>query len=270
MTQTFNIETVDYSRFTFERNGRVLTAAITSEHPVNGVDGPMHDELARVFTDLQRDSDSDIIIFTAKGRAFCAGGDFDWFDEQINDPAQFRAITWDAKRIVSSLLEMEKPIICRLNGAAAGLGASVALLCDIIIADEKAVIGDPHVKVGLVAGDGGALIWPQLIGYARAKEMLMTGDILSATQAHEMGLINHVVPAAELDAKVGEIVAKLQANPRWAVRWTKAVTNIPLKALAAQVMDAAIGWETVSNFHSDRAEAVAAMKEKRAPKLTGE
>ena len=157
-----------------------------------------------------------------------------------------------------------------LSVCAAGLGASIALLCDIIVADEKAVIGDPHVKVGLVAGDGGALIWPQLVGYARAKEMLMTGDILSATEAKDMGLINHVVPTDELDAKVQEIVDKLQGNPRWAVRWTKTVTNIPLRALAAQVMDAAIGWESVSNFHEDRKEAVAAMRDKRKPKLTGE
>ena len=230
----------------------------------------MHDELAHIFTDLQRDTDSDIIVLTAIGRAFCAGGDFDWFDEQVADPSKFREIAWDAKRIVSSLLEMEKPILCRLNGAAAGLGASIALLCDIIVADEKAVIGDPHVKVGLVAGDGGALIWPQLVGYARAKEMLMTGDILSATEAKDMGLINHVVPTDELDAKVQEIIDKLQGNPRWAVRWTKTVTNIPLRALAAQVMDAAIGWESVSNFHEDRKEAVAAMREKRKPRLTGE
>jgi enoyl-CoA hydratase len=270
VTQDFDIETIDYSRFTFERDGRVLTAWITSDHPVNGVDGLMHDELARVFVDLQRDSLSDIIILSGKGRAFCAGGDFDWFDEQIADPSKFRDIAWDAKRIVSSLLEMEKPIICRLNGAAAGLGASLALLCDIIIADEKAVIGDPHVKVGLVAGDGGALIWPQLVGYAKAKEMLMTGDILSAREAKELGLINYAVPTEELDLKVDELVAKLLANPRWAVRWTKTVVNIPLKALAAQIMDAAIGWESVSNYHEDRKEAVAAMREKRAPKLTGE
>ena len=270
MTQEFDIESAAYSRFRFERNGRVLKAIITSEHPVNVVDGAMHEELSRVFVDLQRDSGSDIVVLTGQGRAFCAGGDFEWFDEQIADPAKFRAIAWDAKRIVSGLLEMEKPIICRLNGAAAGLGATVALLCDVIIADENAVIGDPHVKVGLVAGDGGALIWPQLVGYARAKEMLMTGDMLKATEARDMGLINHAVAAGELDDKVDEIVGKIQGNPRWAVRWTKSVVNIPLRALAAQLMDAAIGWESVSNFHADRKEAVDAVREKRAPKLTGE
>ena len=101
--------------------------------------------------------ESDIIILTGKGRAFCAGGDFDWFDEQISDQSKFRDIAWEAKRIVTSILDMEKPMICRLNGAAAGLGATIALLCDMIVSVETAQIGDPHVKVGLVAGDGGAV-----------------------------------------------------------------------------------------------------------------
>jgi len=269
MSEGFAIDPASYSRFKFAREGRVLSAIISGANPVNGVDGPMHDELARVFTDLQRDEESDIIILTAEGRAFCAGGDFDWFQEQIDDPANFRSIAWDAKRIVMSILEMEKPIICRLNGAAAGLGATIALLCDIIIADEAAKIGDPHVKVGLVAGDGGALIWPQLIGYAKAKELLMTGDLLSAQEAKDLGLVNYAVPQEQLDAKVGELVAKLQGNPKWAVRWTKSVTNIPLRALAAQLMDASVGWESVSNALDDRREAVKATMEKRKPDLTG-
>ena len=263
-----------YTRFTFTRgqfgNARVLTATITGPNPVNGVDEAMHHELAQVFTDLERDPDSDIIVLTGAGRAFCAGGDFDWFEEQIAHPERFRAIGWEAKRIVHSLLEMEKPILCRLNGAAAGLGATIALMCDIIIAAETAVIGDPHVKVGLVAGDGGAVIWPALIGAARAKEMLMTGDMVPAPKAAAMGLINHAVPADQLDAKVAEIVAKLAGNPRWAVRWTKVVANQPLRVAAQQLMDAAIPYETLSNLMADRAEAVRAFREKRAPKLTGE
>lgn len=270
MSTPFTIDPDKYTRFSFARDGRVLTAFIDSDHPVNGVDAAMHDELAQIFTDLQRDTGSDIIILSGKGRAFCAGGDMDWFDEQIEDPATFRDIAWDAKRIVMSLLEMEKPILCRLNGSAAGLGATIALLCDMIISDDKAKIGDPHVKVGLVAGDGGALIWPQLVGYAKAKELLMTGDMLTAKDAMDLGLINYAVPTAELDEKVAELVGKLQANPRFAVRWTKTVTNIPLRALAAQIMDASIGYESVSNTLKDRKEAVAAFKEKRPPNLSGE
>lgn len=270
MSAAYDITQDKWERFSFERKGRVLTAYITSDHPVNGVDEQMHTELALVFNCLQRDSESDLIILSAKGRAFCAGGDFDWFEEQIAHPERFRAIGWDAKQIVVTLLQMEKPILCRMNGAAAGLGATIALLCDVIIADETAKIGDPHVKVGLVAGDGGALIWPQLIGFAKAKELLMTGDLLDAREAQRLGLINYAVPAGELDAKVDEIVGKILANPKWAVRWTKTTANIPLRALAAQLMDASIGWESVSNYLGDRKEAVAAFKERRAAKLTGE
>lgn len=259
----------EYARIKVSRAGRIATLSL-SAGPVNAVDAPMHRDLSRIFLDAQDDDATDLIILTGEGRAFCAGGDASWFKTQIEDPATFRALGPEAKRIVTSLLDLEKPILCRLNGAAAGLGATIALLCDVVIASEKAVIGDPHVKVGLVAGDGGAVIWPQLIGFARAKELLMTGDMLTAQRAEQLGLINHVVPPDQLDAKVGEIAQKILANPRWAVRWTKTTANIPLRALAAQLSDAAVAYETLSNMTADRREAVAAFLEKRTPNLTGE
>lgn len=258
----------DYQRFKFERRERVLWVTIDAG-PMNAVDFGLHEELAKVFYDVQTDEGSDLIVLTGSGRAFCAGGDMGWFQEMIDDPTKFRSITVDAKRIVNGLLEMEKPIVCRLNGAAAGLGASIALLCDVIIADERAKIGDPHVKVGLVAGDGGAVIWPQLIGFARAKEMLLTGDMLQASEAAAMGLINYAVPAAELDAKVNEMVRKIINNPRWAVRWTKTSVNLVLRDIANKVMDAAIAYEISSNATHDRQEAVSAFVEKRTPNFIG-
>ena len=261
----------DYSRVAFTRSGRILTATLTGASPVNPVDGRMHHELSRLFLDLQDDLDSDLIILTGAGdKAFCAGGDLAWFDEQIANPASFRAIAPEAKRIVTTLLDLEKPILCRLNGAAAGLGATLALLCDVVIAADTAKIGDPHVKVGLVAGDGGAVIWPALIGHARAKELLMTGEMLTAQDAQAMGLIAHVVAPDQLDSKVSEIAAKILANPRWAVRWTKTVIIAQLKMLAAAGNDPAVAYEILSNMTADRAEAVAAFKERRATRLTGE
>lgn len=264
----------DYRRITFAYDQgygpRVLVVTLTGNNPVNGVDEAMHEDLARVFRDCQRDQDSDLIVLTGNGRVFCAGGDLDWFDEQIADPSRFRAIAPDAKQIVFSLLDLEKPIICRLNGAAAGLGATIALMCDVIIAEDTAKIGDPHVKVGLVAGDGGAVIWPALIGMAKAKELLMTGDLISGAEAAALGLINYAVPKDQLDAKVTELAAKILGNPRWAVRWTKTVMNQQLRAAANLMADSAVAYEMLSNMTADRAEAVAAFKEKRGMKLTGE
>lgn len=259
-----------YERIIATRSDRILTLTLTAPNPVNAIDGEMHHELSRIFLDAQDDPASDLIVLTGAGRAFCAGGDTAWFKTHIENPASFRALGPEAKRIITSLLELEKPILCRLNGAAAGLGATIALMCDVIIASEKAVVGDPHVKVGLVAGDGGAIIWPQLIGFARAKELLMTGEMLTAERALHLGLINHVVAHEQLDAKVTEVAARILANPKWAVRWTKTTANIPLRALAAQLLDAAMAYELLSNSLDDRREAVAAFVEKRPPNLTGE
>lgn len=259
----------DYQRIRISRRDRVLVLTLDNGK-VNAVDAQMHRELARVFLDAQDDEHSDLVILTGQGRAFCAGGDTDWFRQQIDDPRSFRAIAPEAKRIVTSLLDLEKPLICRLNGAAAGLGATIALMSDVIVAADTAVIGDPHIKVGLVAGDGGAIIWPQLIGFARAKELLLTGDLLPAPQAAQMGLINHAVPADALDAKVDEIVGKILGNPRWAVRWTKTVANIPLKELAARLSDPAIAYEVLSNLTEDRREAVEAFIARRPPQFGGE
>ncbi len=258
-----------YKTLRFDYAGRLLTVTIDNG-PVNAVDHDLHEELSRVFADIQKDQDCDLVVLTGQGRAFCAGGDMEWFQEMIDNPVMFRDLGMDAKRIVFDLLELEKPIICRLNGAAAGLGASIALMCDVIVADEKAVIGDPHVKVGLVAGDGGAVIWPQLIGYARAKELLLTGDLVPAPKAEAMGLINYAVPTDQLDAKVDEIAQKILGNPRFAVRWTKTAANIPLKQIAHSVMDAAIAYETITNATQDRQEAVTSFVEKRPPKYTGQ
>ncbi len=252
-----------HQRLGFERRGRELRVSIYNGQ-MNAVDFEMHEELARLFPELQGDAESDLIVLTGAGRAFCAGGDMDWFQAMIDDPALFRAIANDAKKIVNGLLELEKPIVCRLNGAA-GLGASIALLCDVIVADETAKLRDPHVKVGLVAGNGGAAIWPQLIGFARAKEMLLTGDMITGAEAAAMGLVNHTVPADRLDAKTDEIAAKILGNPRWAVRWTKTAVNLVLRDVANRVMDVAIAYEISSNAAADRQEAVTAFVEKRAP-----
>ena len=258
-----------YKRLRFEYRQRVLRVIIDGRGPMNPVDQDMHGELARVFEEVGRDPDSDVIVLTAEGRAFCAGADMAWFQQMIDEPERFRAIAPEAKRIVFSLLELEKPIVCRLNGAAAGLGATIALLCDIIIADENAVIGDPHVRMGIVAGDGGAVIWPQLVGFARAKELLMTRDMIPATRAAEIGLVNYAVPTDALDAKTDEIVDKLAGGARWAIRWTKTVVNVPLREIAHKVMDASIAYEMMTNLTEDHREAVAAFVEKRPPRFTG-
>jgi enoyl-CoA hydratase len=259
----------NYECLRFEYRGRALWITMQGAGSVNAVTRSLHEELSRAFDDAQQDPDCDLVVLTGSGNAFCAGGDMAWFQQMIDDPGEFRALMPEAKRIIHSMLALEKPLVCRLNGDAVGLGASLALLCDMVVADAGARIGDPHVKAGLVAADGGSIMWPQLIGYARAKEFLLTGDLLTAGEAAAMGLINRAVPSDRLDAEVESLVARVLANPRWAVRWTKASINLPLRDLAARISDAAFAYEELTNATADRQEAVTAFLEKRKPAFTG-
>src|SRR5207237_7007168 len=140
--------------------------------------------------------------------------------------------------LVQNMLDVEQPIIGAINGDAVGLGATIALLCDVIVASEKARFADTHVRVGIVAGDGGAVIWPLLIGPARAKEFLMRGNFINGADAMKMGLVNYAVPAEQVMAKAGEIARELADGPTWAIRWTKLSVNKWLKEQVNLVLDA--------------------------------
>jgi enoyl-CoA hydratase len=250
------------------RRGPILTLTMNNGRRLNAIDATLHEELARVFRFAAQDPASDIVILTGAGKGFTAGGDFDWFQQMVDEPELFEQVAREGKEIVFSLLDLEKPIIAKVNGPAAGLGATIALLCDVIFMADDAVILDPHVKAGLVAGDGGAVIWPQLIGYARAKHYLLTGDTVRAKAALEMGLVNFVLPREELDAAVDAYADRLAAGATRAIRWTKASINIGLKQLAHSIMDASLAYEISTNAGADHQEAIHAFKAKREPKFT--
>ena len=173
------------------------------------------------------------------------------------------------RRLVQNMLDVEQPIIGAINGDAVGLGATIALLCDVIVASEKARFADTHVRVGIVAGDGGAVIWPLLIGYARAKQYLLGGELIGAREAQQMGLINFCVPPAELDVTVDRWAQRWANGARNAIQWTKATLNLGLKEQAARMLDAGLAYEMASLQSKDHLEAVHAFQEKRKPQFTG-
>jgi len=260
---------MDYSNYKcikFEREGRILRVTLNRPEKLNAVDEQLHHELAQVFYDVSVDTECDVVILTGAGDAFCAGGDVSMMERITDEESRYTHQNIQGKRIVYSLLEAEKPIICRLNGDAIGLGASVALLCDIIVADEKAKIGDPHVRVGLVAGDGGCLIWPHLVGYARAKEALLLGDLIEAKEAKDIGLINRVCSTGQLDETVDKIASRLANGATEAIAWTKAVTNLGLKRQMHAVMDSGMAYEALSMYEKFHRNAVDKFLEKRRAK----
>ncbi len=258
-----------FSTILVAREGRLLRLTLNRPDALNAVNLALHDELPEALAFAALDPGSDVIVLTGAGRAFSAGGDIDHMDHNAANPHLFDHEARQAKRMFNAMLDIEKPVVCRMNGHAVGLGATIALLCDIVIAADGAKIGDPHVGIGLVAGDGGAVLWAQRIGLARAKEYLLTGELLSAAKAAEIGLINRCVPLAELDATVDALCRKLLDGAPNAIRWTKVLTNIELKRVAAAVMEAGIAYESVSVRSADHREGLAALREKRKPVFTG-
>ena len=259
----------DFDTLELERIGDVLR--VTIAHPkseLNAVDERLHADLTALFARLRREDQARAVVLTGRGRAFSAGGDFNWFPE-LRDMTRLDALRRDAKQLIWDLLDVELPIVAAVNGHAMGLGASIALLCDVILMADTATIADPHVKVGIVAGDGGVAIWPLAVGPARAKQYLMTGDPLTAAEAERIGLVNRVVPAAALADEAMAFAARLAAGAPLAVRYTKIAVNKLVKDALNVAFDASTALELVTFQSEDHREALAAIKEKRPPRFQG-
>lgn len=259
-----------YHALRFDRSGRVLTITIDLADHSNVVTRELHEEMARVFDDAADDPDSDIIVLTGAGSIFCAGGDMNWLADELRDGlVPFVGEARNMKRIVYSLLDCPKPVIAKVNGDAMGFGATIALLCDVVFAANGARFADPHVKVGLVAGDGGALIWPQLIGYGKARHYLLTGEAIEASEAEKFGLITFAIPAVDLDDAVAKYAERLARGAQTAIRYTKIATNLGLKQLLTNVFEAGVAFEGLSRHTDDYREGVTSFLEKRRPNFTG-
>lgn len=252
------VDTPDFETLLVNRSGRRLTITMNRPEVLNAFGGPMHREIVEALAFARDDTGSDLVVITGAGRAFSAGGDIAGMRRVIDAPELFDTEVDQARALIYTLLDIEKPVVARINGHAVGLGATIALFCDVTFASVHAKIGDPHVSIGLVAGDGGAIIWPVLLGLHRAKEYLFTGEILSAAKAAEIGLVNHVLPEDQLDAAVDAFCNRLLVGATEAIRGTKTVMNMELKRLAHTMMDPGLALEaqTVrSDDHRWRVEA---------------
>jgi len=238
---------VDYKAYEcilFEREEKILTATLNRPESLNAVNADLHTELVEMYADFERDDEAHVMILTGAGRGFCSGGDVGGGLLKGEDLQQtMQQIFWEARRLIMNILEVDKPILAAVNGPAAGLGVTLALFCDIVYASEKARLGDTHVKVGVVAGDGGAVIWPLLVGVNRAKELLMTGDLLDAQEAFRIGLVNHVVPHEQLMEVVRERARQLVSGSTLAIRGTKKSVNVYMKWMVNQVLDLSMHLE---------------------------
>ena len=267
----------DYSDYEFLKVDvaeRVATITINRPDSLNAVHNALHHELEQIWLDVRSDHDVNAIILTGAGRAFCAGGDIKGMaggtlaggtGKTGKGRGRGPIAASNGRRVIENMLDVEQPIIGAINGDAVGLGATLALLCDITVVSEKARFADTHVKVGIVAGDGGAVIWPLLIGPHRAKEFLMRGNFINGAEAGRIGMVNYAVGAEQVMSKARELAQELADGPTWAIRWSKLSVNKWLKQQANLILDASLAYEMVTFTTEDHREAARAFVEKRKP-----
>ena len=251
---------------------RIATVTINRPETLNAINVEVHRELEQIWGVIDSDPDIDAVIVTGAGKAFSAGGDIKRMQARAGTLEGLHhalGIPAAARRIVHGLLDMQQPVIAAVNGDVTGLGATIALMCDAVIIAEDARIGDTHVLAGLVAGDGGAAIWPLLVGPQRAKEFLMTGKLIRGAEALELGLANATCPADQVVAQAREMAVRMLRSPKWAVRWTKLAINKWVRQQVDLILDAGLGYEVATLFTEDHKEAANAFAEKRRPQFKG-
>ena len=240
---------------TVEADGPVRTVTLSRPAELNAVNKELHWALANVWRQLAADSGAKVVILTGAGKAFSAGGDLDWITSFLDDPVARDESLREGAQIIEEILRFPLPVIAAVNGAAVGLGCSVAVLCDIVLVSDRAFLADPHVSVGLVAGDGGAAFWPLLTPILRSREYLYTGDRIPAATAVELGLASRVVPAGELLPQARALARRLSAQPAEALTGTKRVANMYLSQALSGAMQAGFAAERATmatEAHRDR------------------
>ena len=221
---------------TIESDGPVRTVVLNRPEQLNAVNQELHFALANVWRMLAADQDARVVIVTGAGSAFSAGGDLDWITSFLDDPAARDESLREGAQIIEEMLRFPLPVIAAVNGPAVGLGCSLAVLSDIVLMSETSYLADPHVAVGLVAGDGGAALWPLLTPIMRTREHLFTGDRIPAALAVEVGLASRTTKPDDLLAEAARLAARLAEQPAAALQGTKRVLNMHLsRALSGAV-----------------------------------
>ena len=258
-----------YKTLLFDLSDRIATITFNRPDRLNAINEEMREDFARLFDELQTNDEIRVIIFTGAGRAFSAGGDIEYFEQEWKTTA-FREENHRLTQFFDELELIEKPVLAAINGPCTGAGLQITLSCDIRIASDQAKFGFRENNIGLIPGAGGCSRLVKLIGYGRAKELIFVGDMISAEEAERIGLVNRVVPDAELMTRTRELAEHLLTRAPQALGLAKRLlwhsvtsdfaTGRMLEALAQSVLIKS----------ADHREGVRAFREKRKPKFTGE
>jgi enoyl-CoA hydratase len=243
-------------------DGPVRIVTLNQPDSLNAITEDLHGTFARLWDQVADDGDCLAVVLTGAGRAFSAGGHYPDFEQRRVDLAFRRRSMRTGRRIVSSMLDVDVPVIAAVNGPAVGLGCTIVTLCDIVFMAEQAFLADPHVSVALVAGDGAAVTWPALTSLLKVKQYLLTGDRIPAEEAVALGLANFVVPGDELLEQAVAFAHRIAAQPPQAVRETKAILNQHLRANAVRSLGYGLAAESGAHDLPEYEAKAAEMKPK--------
>jgi enoyl-CoA hydratase len=226
-----------------ERRGAVRIVTFNRPESLNSVTPALSRGLANVWAHLAEDAEARAVVLTGAGRAFSAGGDMVMFGRIQEDHVERARLIEEARKTFTQLIEFPLPVVAAVNGPAVGLGCTLAVLCDLVYIAESAFLQDPHVSIGLTAGDGGAPFWPMTMSLVRARELLFFGDRISAQQAVDLGLANAVAPDGGALDKALEVAERLAALPPQALQSTKRAVNLHVSRGASAILDYALAAE---------------------------
>ncbi|MHC3469255.1 enoyl-CoA hydratase/isomerase family protein [Streptomyces sp. 7R007] len=252
--------------------GRVAYLTLNRPDALNALTPGQRDLLVRLLEQASADPEVRAVVLTGTGRGFCAGADLRGGgprggERVAGDVA--RMLRLGAQRLVAAVLDCEKPVIAAVNGTAAGLGAHLALACDLVLAAESAAFIEVFVRRGLVPDGGGAYLLPRLVGPQRAKELMFFGDALSAADAARLGLVNRVVPDEDLAKTARAWAERLAAGPTRALALTKQLVNASLDADRATAFAAEAAAQEINMTTADAQEGVRSFVERRTPEYRG-
>ena len=257
----------EYRHLLFEKkpNG-VVMITINRPEVMNATNARLHWELTQVWLTIDADPEVRVALVTGAGKAFSAGGDLGLVEEMAGNPQGAARTMREASDLVYNLINLDKPVVSAINGAAVGAGLVVALLSDVSIMSETARITDGHTRLGVAAGDHAAIIWPLLCGMAKAKYYLLTSDFLDGKEAERIGLVSLCAPADQVLPKAWEVADKLAAGSQHSIRWTKRALNNWLRQ-AGPIFDQSLALEMLCFSWPDVQEGAKAIREKRAPRF---
>ena len=258
-----------YQTLIVERRGSVSTLTLNRPEARNAIDLEMRQELVDALDEVEADEAARVLILTGRGGHFCAGGDVKSMKAKRSTAAEGRARVEMLNRMVLKLVDFPRPTIAMVDGYAVGAGTNLALCCDLIVASEGAKFGELFWKIGLAPDGGGTWLLSRLIGLARAKELIFTADIIDAAEAARIGLVNRVVPAAELEKVTWALAEKIAAGPPGVLRLAKNMVNRAAVSDLASALDLEAYSQGIALAGDDHQEGLAAFFETRQPKFTG-